>query len=643
MAEWKQIILPVTSYLSADPSQLPPLLAGRLVDCYIDRIPAGDGSEIINLIKRPGLTQFLDLGTGAGIDGLFWWDHKNVLIAISAGKSFKITTSTGDYSEITGSDTPETGSPVTFATDGTYLVFANGGRMSLYNNSGNPSYVADADAPTTVSHVAFLDDYILANEVGTQMWWWADNGDPTSWDGSSAISAESKPDYLLSLLVANREIGLFGKESIEFWYNDGDTPFSRLEPVFVERGCYAKHSVQNYLGTWIWVDDRRRVTRMDARTPYPISDALDNIVRDMNSISDAQAFIIDIGKKAFYVLNFPTEDRTFVYDILSPAWYEWGKWDSSVGSYKRFQGANYAYCKDWGFHCIGDYNDGIIYKMDPAIYQDASSDIRTLIRTGNITHGTMTRKRSNELIIRLKRGLAAATQQLTDGGLETWASATNLTNWTETIAGSSTVNRESTSVFQGDYACRIDIDSSNNNGYISQSFTLSQNIEYTLSLWYKMSVVDKTAFVFIADSADNVALQSDGTWASYAASVFIPLSNYTDWTQLLLKFKAHASYSNYKILIGHTSDRTTATSSSIYIDDLHVEKAPQMMVRWRNEQQAWSDEKQLPIGLGKTGEYNIVQRLNRLGIYRARQYEFVHSDNTHFIVEALEENIDGLR
>lgn len=858
MAEWKKISLPVTTYLSAHGTQLPPMLAGKLMDCYINRIPVGDGTEIINIHKRPGIELFLNFVTGARIDGAFWWPDKAVLLVASNGKIFRVTTSTGDYTDITGADTLAAGSPVVFATDGDHIVMANGGRMIIYDNAdvwslanktdisfvslwslvektdisfdattkqirsaaaefvvaalpvgrtlsvagskkndntaltvvtattsvitvsealidetagsdevtgsdakiytcisphtattdnkpvtggdwatyweqkgsvggawaagtyyspqlvtietedtniirsaagefatakfpvgrlfrvtgsgsndgtyavvelsadekeisvnkpmtcevagasvtidmGAPMYVDSEGEPQQVSHVAFLDGYILANKIGTNEWYWCENGDPATWLADSSASAESKPDILLALAVANREIGLFGAESVEFWYNDGTTPFSRLDPVFVERGCYAKHSVQSYLGIWIWIDDRRRVVRMDARSPVPISEPLDDIVRDMNSITDAEAFIIDIGKKAFYVLNFPTEDRTFVYDILGGSWYEWGKWNSTTGLYSRYKGATYTWCKNWGFHIIGDNSTGKIYKMNSDLYQDAGEEIRTVVWTGNITHGSLTWKRSNELLLRLKRGLAAPTQLLTDGGFEAWLSATNLTSWTETIAGTSTVNREASIVQQGTYAVRLDIDASNNNAYISQALTMLQNIEYTLSLWYKNSVAAKTAFVAITDSANNVALQADGTWAAYAVGIFIPLINATDWTRLVLPFKAHPSYSNYTIIIGHTSTRTSASGSSIYFDDARIERPPQLMMRWRNEQQDWSDQKLISIGLGKTGEYNMVQRIQRLGRYRARQYEFVHTDNTDFILEDAEENVDGLR
>lgn len=58
---------------------------------------------------------------------------------------------------------------------------------------------------------------------------------------------------------------------------------------------------------------------------------------------------------------------------------------------------------------------------------------------------------------------------LLDGGFETWGSATDLTYWTETVTGTSSVNRESSIVHSGTYAVRLDVDASGNNVQIAQT------------------------------------------------------------------------------------------------------------------------------------------------------------------------------
>lgn len=51
----------------------------------------------------------------------------------------------------------------------------------------------------------------------------------------------------------------------------------------------------------------------------------------------------------------------------------------------------------------------------------------------------------------------AGAELLTNGGFESWASATDANNWTEGVAGGNTVNEETSVVAAGSRACRFDI------------------------------------------------------------------------------------------------------------------------------------------------------------------------------------------
>lgn len=95
----------------------------------------------------------------------------------------------------------------------------------------------------------------------------------------------------------------------------------------------------------------------------------------------------------------------------------------------------------------------------------------------------------------------------TDGGFETWATATDLTNWTESVGGTSTVNRESSVVQAGSFAARLDVDAGNGLAMIYQSMSPSAG-------FLRHSVMAKTSaavgsFVFV-DNA-GAALSADNT------------------------------------------------------------------------------------------------------------------------------------
>jgi len=399
-----EIPLPIFYDRSADESGIADQVGARLIDGYVDVV---GGKPIIR--KRYGLRSMTNLATAAAVDGIYWWDANSVAMAISSGSIHKITSADGNFSDVTG-DALSSVTHTKFANNGTYVVMASGGRMVTYNNSGTTAFMADADAPTTVTHLAYLDGYILALEADTaRVWYPPDPTDITAWSSTGFFSAETKPDDLVAMDIAYREVTLFGKESTEVFYNDGVTPFSRLEGAIQEMGCIAANSVVNAGGAWMWLNDERRVVLLEGRTPKVVSGSYDEVLRDIAPVSDSYANFISIGKHAYYVISFPGEDSTYAYDLTTGTWAEWGYYDSSAGTYGMWLGRSYDYARRWEQHLVGSRADGNIYLLEPTTFQDGGNTIRTLIRTGQVSHGTSAWKRSKELRIKCKRGLGSET------------------------------------------------------------------------------------------------------------------------------------------------------------------------------------------------------------------------------------------
>jgi len=155
---------------------------------------------------------------------------------------------------------------------------------------------------------------------------------------------------------------------------------------------------------------------------------------------------------------------------------------------------------------------------------------------------------------------------LTDGGLNLWTTATNLTHWTESISGSSTVNRESSIKNEGDYSVRLYVDAGNSNVYIYQDPSLTPLKRYKVIVYYKNSVVGKECRVHFKDAGDNVYLKEDGTWNVGSYDIILP--NSTVWAKIEIEFNAHADYSNYRLYLM----RYDSASSSIYFDNISIEE-----------------------------------------------------------------------
>lgn len=139
-------------------------------------------------------------------------------------------------------------------------------------------------------------------------------------------------------------------------------------------------------------------------------------------------------------------------------------------------------------------------------------------------------------------------ERLTDGAFENWGSATDLTSWTETIVGTTTINREGTDIHGGTYAVRIDVDASNSSSTIAQAGAVVANKWYRFSVWAKSEPTAKSVLV----GGVNSPFVSGG----YAFTVTNSYLQYVvdRWTNGT----------------GLTLARSSAASSSIYIDDVSV-------------------------------------------------------------------------
>jgi hypothetical protein len=388
--------LPITgpAFQNADEITLSKFSAA-LIDGYVDALG--------NSIRRPGLLSFFDVATDLAIDGLYYWKRQSVVIVVSGGNVYKVTQA-GVITDLTG-DNLIAGTRVSFAFNGTYLVMANGGRMVYTDGTANTAFIGDGDAPTAVTHVAFLDTYILCNNVNTGKFHWSDVGTALNWSALSFATAEGSPDYVIALYVAWREVMLFGEESTEVWFNDGTTPFARLSQGYTEGGCGAAYSVQFADNTWFYLDDNRRVVRLVGRTPKIMSGPYDKVIQKLTTISDAIGNIINIEGQAFYVITFPSDNLTLAYNYKDESWSQWGYWNESTVEHDCWIGNDHVFISDWAVHLVGSRVDGKVYKMSHDYYDDAGNTVRKLRRTGHIDHDTFQRKRSREIILKLKRGV----------------------------------------------------------------------------------------------------------------------------------------------------------------------------------------------------------------------------------------------
>lgn len=231
------------------------------------------------------------------------------------------------------------------------------------------------------TRLAIVDGYLLLNRPGTNQWYISlfNKIDFDSLDFASKIGA---PDKLVAVGVTRRNVFLFGESTTEIWNNTGGTDFtfSRVGGAFIQFGCQAADSLCEADGSLYWVSRSPQGTCMVLRTvnydrerisTFAIEDELQGYQRVDNAIG----FVHQMAGHYWYVLTFPTDRKTWVYDIATGQWHERAYLEPD-GSFGRHRANCFAFWN--GRHIVGDYENGKLYEMSLDFYTDDGREIRRL-------------------------------------------------------------------------------------------------------------------------------------------------------------------------------------------------------------------------------------------------------------------------
>jgi len=251
--------------------------------------------------------------------------------------------------------------------------------------------------------------------------------DVTYWSFSdNPFRAAQKPDPLTGIFSSWNEVYLWGTQACEVWQEDGVNPISPLIGSIIEGGCAAPYSVVFANNTLIGLGNvmgKRAVMMIQGRTPKVISEPIANILQSYDVVSDAVGSLCFVGGLNVYLINFPSEDVTWAYDFKTDVWTKWCSWNIESAQHEQFHGIHSCYAKDWNAH-VTMSDTGSLYEFDRDAFTDDGSVIRSSIRTGWVDHGSWDRKRSNQMIIKLKGSIqndAKLVMRWRSDGFEDWS------------------------------------------------------------------------------------------------------------------------------------------------------------------------------------------------------------------------------
>lgn len=345
----------------------------RMVNLFAEGIPEG-GKEAAFLNRAPGLRLLATVGDGP-IRGL--WRMGDYGYVVSGKELYRLNP---DWTSLYIGNLSGTG-PVSIADNGTQMFIACNGPSFIYNSTTEEfAQIADTDFPGAVT-VGYLDGYFVFNEPQSQRVWVTSLLDGTAIDPLEFASAEGSPDQLVAAIVDHREAWLFGTNSIEVWYDAGsaDFPLQRIQGAFNEIGLAAAYSVAKLDNGlfWLGADSRGQgiVYRSNGYTGKRISThAVEWQIQQYGDISNAIGYTYQQDGHAFYVLVFPSEDTTWVYDVSTELWHERCAFEE--GQFVRHRGnCQMAFN---GEVVIGDFENSNVYAFDLNVYADNGSIQRWL-------------------------------------------------------------------------------------------------------------------------------------------------------------------------------------------------------------------------------------------------------------------------
>lgn len=357
--------------------------------------------------KRPGLSNSTQPpGASAVGRGIHAWGANGKIYSVFDNRIYSGTsaigaTLAGSSGRVWFRETPEGASTrVLIACDGsdTYHIQTTD-TVDQFDETDSTAF------PTSnLGSMALLDGYFFLAQSDGDIWNSNLNA-YTVWTSTNFLRANTHGDNLEAIHLLRDQIIAFGKNSIEFFFNNGNSsgsPLLRIDQNTLGVGLAAKETLAWSGDTLCFVsenasngDGERGVWIISGSTAKEISTASINrfLKAEGSSISSATAWMEKVSGQLIYVLNLSSANRTFVYSVGNGMWCEW----ESSTSGQKFRGVAVSSLN--GTVYVQDSSNGRIYTLDSSSFQDSGSAYTATMQTVRSDRGTHKRKSANELEI----------------------------------------------------------------------------------------------------------------------------------------------------------------------------------------------------------------------------------------------------
>jgi hypothetical protein len=364
---------------------------------YHEFAQSTDAKAEYYLVKIPGLKRFGNIPVNyagacrammtAGNGRTFGVFGNNMLEILSNGaKSFIGTIDT--YTGV-----------VQIAENGYQLILVDGTNGWILNFGDNnwtkitdEYFPGNSQATLAPTHVCYIDTYFIVNVPNTNEYYYSESYyqrahdntttdyDPLEpngyWNPINSGKKIGKSDNIIALANCNNYLWLFGANSNEVHYDTGDFNgqlFARYEGAILNYGCNSKNSIATYANNVFWlssdISGTLGVFTNDGLVPKRISTrGIEQIIENFSTYTDCIGYTYAQSGHAFYVMQFPTANRTFVYDLVTDRWHERTYLSKGSGALYAWKGMFAT--TNFSKLIMGDNATSAIYQLDPEYYQN---------------------------------------------------------------------------------------------------------------------------------------------------------------------------------------------------------------------------------------------------------------------------------
>ncbi len=311
-------------------SQSPIALGEETINFIPELIEQPGGKNRMVLYPSPGVTRFSESSTLEGCRGTASFAGRMFAVY---GASFVEFDQNG-LETIQGTVTFTENTPVTISYNG------DGGGQLLITSCGDAyifilatDHFGAAGFTGYASQGGMLDGFFLILDAQTSTLYISDLLDGLTWDPLQFAQRSIASDAWVAMLVTYREIYLIGSATSEIWTFTGayPFPFAPIPNTLLTYGTAAAFSPTLVDGNPCWLTSRAngfgQVILVEGVSPRVISTmALDFILGGFGTLSDAIGQSIEINGHKLYVLTFPTEQDTRVFDTTTNLWVRFLEW-----------------------------------------------------------------------------------------------------------------------------------------------------------------------------------------------------------------------------------------------------------------------------------------------------------------------------